>query len=169
MFAPSLNVSGRPIAFVSIKGGPLTISMQEFLESAEARVVHMSSEKHDKLMAACQAATHSAVLVFGMAMESWGQDIDELLQIAPPPHVVLLSLLARIVTGTPEVYNEIQRSNSMAKEVRALQKQCFEEFERTIDVDKFDELMERLGHFLSEKKHDLAKICAKNFESLLQR
>ena len=45
-------------------------------------------------------------------------DIADLDRIAPPPHTALLSLLARIASGAPEVYWDVQAANPYAPAAR---------------------------------------------------
>ena len=45
-------------------------------------------------------------------------DIADLDRIAPPPHAALLSLLARITSGAPEVYWDVQAANPYAPAAR---------------------------------------------------
>ncbi len=55
----------------------------------------------------------------GWRSPSSSVQITELDAIAPPPHLTLLALLARIAGGTPEVYWDIQSANPHAASARA--------------------------------------------------
>lgn len=118
MFAPSLGVEGRPVAAVVLRAGPLVASLLDLVTRSGGGVVRMDAERHDRLAAASQVLTHAAVLAFGHALSELSPDIRELAAVAPPPHATLLALLARIASGTPEVYWDIQSANPFAGDAR---------------------------------------------------
>lgn len=119
MFAPSLGFPDRPVAAVSLRGGPRSAELLRKLKTAGARVVEVTADRHDRLAAATQALTHAAVLSFGAALAELDVSVDELTALAPPPHATLLALLARIAAGTPEVYWDVQSANPFAATARA--------------------------------------------------
>ncbi|GAA1978256.1 prephenate dehydrogenase dimerization domain-containing protein [Amycolatopsis minnesotensis] len=117
MFAPDLAIAGRPVAVVTHRGGP---SVDAFLEVfAGAKLVPVTAAAHDRLTATAQALTHAAVLAFGIGLAELDVDIAALTALAPPPCATLLGLLARISSGEPEVYWEIQADNPDAAAARA--------------------------------------------------
>lgn len=118
MFAPALDMAGRPVAAVVLHDGPLVHELLRLITEHGGRVVRMDAHRHDRVTAACQVLTHATVLSFGRALSTLDVTIDELAAVAPPPHAVLLALLARIVTGTPEVYWDIQSANPFAPDAR---------------------------------------------------
>ena len=118
MFAPSLGLEGRPVAAVVVRGGPGVNALLELIDSRGGRVVSLSAEAHDRLAAAAQALTHAAVLSFGFALDELGVSAAELAAIAPPPHALMLAMLARISSGTPEVYWDVQAGNPFAPRAR---------------------------------------------------
>jgi len=119
MFAPSLGFAGRAVAAVPVRPGPPVELLAALLTTAGARVVRLDAAAHDRLTAVSQAATHAAVLAFGLAAAGSGVAVADLLALAPPPHRALLALLARIVAGAPETYWDIQEANPYAPAARA--------------------------------------------------
>lgn len=119
MFAPSLGIAGKPVAAVVVRDGPRARELLGLIGAWGGRVVPMTSADHDRLTAGAQALTHAAVLAFGLALTELSVQITELDAIAPPPHLTLLALLARIAGGTPEVYWDIQSANPHAASARA--------------------------------------------------
>jgi prephenate dehydrogenase len=111
MFAPSLDMAGRPIAAVVVRGGPRTLGLFELLAERGGRLVELEADQHDRLAAAAQALPHAAILAFGAALAALGVDPRTLAQIAPPPCTTMLALLARVASGTPKVYWEVQIAN----------------------------------------------------------
>ncbi|WP_147943039.1 prephenate dehydrogenase/arogenate dehydrogenase family protein [Microbispora sp. CSR-4] len=119
MFAPSLGFAGRPVAAVVVHDGPRTRALLRLVESWGGRAVRLGAHEHDRLAAATQALTHAAVLSFGLALAGLGVRVAELAAVAPPPHATMLALLARIASGTPEVYWDVQSANPQAAAARA--------------------------------------------------
>ncbi|MEU8276158.1 prephenate dehydrogenase/arogenate dehydrogenase family protein [Microbispora bryophytorum] len=118
MFAPSLGFAGRPVAAVVLHDGPRAGALLRLVESWGGRAVRLGAHEHDRLAAATQALTHAAVLSFGLALARLGVGVAELAAVAPPPHATMLALLARIASGTPEVYWDVQSANPQAAAAR---------------------------------------------------
>ncbi|MFE9255783.1 prephenate dehydrogenase/arogenate dehydrogenase family protein [Streptomyces sp. NPDC006879] len=118
MFAPSLGFDGRPVAAVVVHEGPRTEELLALVESWGATVVRVDAAQHDQLAGATQALTHAAVLGFGLALTELGVPAADLRPVAPPPANTMLALLARIASGTPEVYWDVQYANPEAAGVR---------------------------------------------------
>jgi prephenate dehydrogenase len=118
MFAPSLGIEGRPVAAVVVHDGPGVAALLELISRRGGRVVPVSAEAHDRLAAATQVVTHAAVLAFGFALTGLGVTAAELRAVAPPPHATMLGLLARICSGTPQVYWDVQAGNPFAPRAR---------------------------------------------------
>ncbi|MGH3915664.1 MAG: prephenate dehydrogenase/arogenate dehydrogenase family protein [Pseudonocardiaceae bacterium] len=118
MFAPSLGMAGNPVAAVVTHGGPRTCELLRLVTAWGGRVVRMDAEEHDRVVTAVQVLTHAAVLAFGFALAELDIGIEELSALASPPHAMMLALLARIVSGTPEVYWDVQSANLRAPEAR---------------------------------------------------
>ena len=118
MFAPALGFAGHPVASVVVRDGQRGRALCDLIEQWGARVVNVTADQHDRLAAAAQALTHAAVIAFGAALAELDVDIADLDRIAPPPHTALLSLLARITSGAPEVYWDVQAANPYAPAAR---------------------------------------------------
>jgi 4-amino-4-deoxyprephenate dehydrogenase len=118
LFAPELGFEGRAVAAVTVRGGPLGRALLDAVRAQGAVVADVDADEHDRATAATQALTHAAVLAFGLALEELGMTAEELVPLAPPPHLALLALLARICAGEPETYSEVQ-TNPHARLARA--------------------------------------------------
>lgn len=119
MFAPTLSIVGRPVAAIVLNDGPRATELLQMVAAWGGRVVRLGAEEHDRLTAATQVLTHATVLAFGLALADLDIDIALLSTLAPPPHVAMLALLARIVSGTPDVYWDVQSANPEAPAARA--------------------------------------------------
>jgi 4-amino-4-deoxyprephenate dehydrogenase len=119
MFAPSLGFAGRAVAAVELAPGPRSHALLELLGRWARVVVLPDAETHDRATAVLQVATHAGVLAFGLALAELDADVDTLLALAPPPFLAQLALLARIASGVPETYADVQRANPFGAEARA--------------------------------------------------
>jgi prephenate dehydrogenase len=119
MFAPELGFAGNAVAAVRVAGGPRTAALLDLISAAGSRVVELSAAEHDRIAAVLQVATHAAVLAFGSVVVEQGGHLAGLLDLAPPPHLTMLALLARITGGNPDVYWDIQAANPRAAGARA--------------------------------------------------
>ena len=118
MFGPSLLPQGRPIAEIIIRDGPLVEHLSGILKLTSADLVVVTAENHDRICSITQAAAHAAIISFGLAIMKSGVSHEELVRLAPPPCVTLLALLARVASGSPEVYWDVQFANPQAAESR---------------------------------------------------
>ncbi|MBV9512915.1 MAG: prephenate dehydrogenase [Mycobacteriaceae bacterium] len=118
MFAPSLGFAGHSVASVLVRDGRRGRALHDLIEHWGARVVTVTADQHDRVAAAAQALTHAAVIAFGAALAELDVDIADLDRMGPPPHTALLSLLARIASGAPEVYWDVQAANPHAPAAR---------------------------------------------------
>ncbi|MFE7843259.1 prephenate dehydrogenase/arogenate dehydrogenase family protein, partial [Streptomyces sp. NPDC057474] len=165
MFAPSLGLPGRPVAAATVTDGPAVRALLALVAGWGARVVEMTAQEHDVLTAAQQAATHAAVLAFGLALGELGANVAVLCETAPPPHRTLLQLLARIASGTPEVYFDVQAGNPHAGAARQAVGRGLERVGRAAagGEQDFAALLEELRCLLGERhRAELAGACAES-------
>ncbi|HEX6340515.1 prephenate dehydrogenase/arogenate dehydrogenase family protein [Umezawaea sp.] len=165
MFAPSLGFAGNAVAAVRVVDGPRTAEVLGLVAGAGARVVEVTAEEHDRTTAVLQAATHAAVLAFGAVVADHG-DPSVLLGLAPPPHLTLLTVLARITGGNPDVYWEIQTANVHAAAVRTQLREALlaiDEFASTGDDTGFHDSVRRIDDGLGDHAPLLRDRCARLF------
>lgn len=169
MFAPSLAMEGRPVAAVVVRDGPRVRELLRLIGTWGGQVVRVSSPEHDRLAAASQVLSHAAVLAFGFALQELGVSIKELGLIAPPPHVTLLSLLARITSGTPEVYWDVQSANpeaSRAREALVHGVRRLIDLTQAQDAEAFAATLTQLRDMLGPDLDLYADVCAQSFDRL---
>ncbi len=170
MFAPSLPLPGRPVAAVTVTGGPAARAFLGLVAGWGGRVVELDPGEHDTLTAVQQAATHAAVLSFGLALAELRPGMTALRASAPPPHRTLLMLLARIASGSPEVYWDVQAGNPHADAARRALGRGLERIGRAVadgDEDAFEDLVEEVRGALGDHHRDeLARACARLFADL---
>ncbi|NTY62329.1 prephenate dehydrogenase [Mycolicibacterium sphagni] len=151
MFAPALGFAGHPVASVVVRDGKRGRALLNLIEEWGARVENVTADQHDRLSAATQALTHAAVIAFGAALAELNVDIADLDRIAPPPHAALLSLLARITSGAPEVYWDVQAANPYAPAARRALSRGVSQLADVVDSDDpaaFGDLLDRLSGVL---------------------
>jgi 4-amino-4-deoxyprephenate dehydrogenase len=147
MFAPSLGFAGHPVASVVVRNGKRGRVLRDLIEQWGARVVTVTADQHDRIAAASQALTHAAVIAFGAALAELKVDIADLDRMGPPPHTALLSLLARVASGAPEVYWDVQAANPHAAAARQALARGMSQLTGVVeDGDRaaFGELLDRL-------------------------
>jgi 4-amino-4-deoxyprephenate dehydrogenase len=169
MFAPSLGFAGHPVASVVVRDGQRGRALHDLIEQWGARVVTVTADQHDRVAAASQALTHAAVIAFGAALAEMDVDITDLDRIGPPPHTALLSLLARIASGAPEVYWDVQAANPYAPEARrALARGVSQLTDVVEDGDHaaFGDLLDRLCGVLGPHRDAYRKRSAKALRAM---
>jgi 7-keto-8-aminopelargonate synthetase-like enzyme/prephenate dehydrogenase len=168
MFAPSLGIAGRPVAAVVIHDGPRAQELLRLISAWGGRVVSLDAERHDRLAAATQVLTHASVIAFGLALSELDVDIDELANIAPPPHALMLALLGRITSGSPEVYWDIQARNPNAAAARAALARAVHRLMNATGHGAspgFVDAIRQAGAALGSRRAEYADACARLFEA----
>ncbi|WP_405456595.1 prephenate dehydrogenase/arogenate dehydrogenase family protein [Streptomyces sp. NBC_00101] len=169
MFAPSLGFEGRPVAAVVINAGAGVERLLGLVAGWGATVVRVDAREHDRLAGATQALTHAAVLGFGLALGELVPQVGQLRPVAPPPANALLALLARIASGTPEVYWDVQHANP---EAAAARKALADGVRRVADAvenggeDGFGRVLDDVRGYLGADLDPLAASCAHLFTRL---
>lgn len=164
MFAPRLGMESRPIAAIIRNNGPRVAELLGNLSKRGARVVQLDAEEHDQLVAAMQALTHASILAFGLALVNLNIDITKLTSLAPPPHATMLALLARISSGTPEVYWDVQTANKQAAIARKALSAAIKRLDKvTADISAFNEFTNLLSEVRGVMSNELTpyqELCA---------
>lgn len=169
MFAPSLGLTGRPVVTVAHQRGPAVSAFVADLARWGAQVVELSADEHDRVTAATQALTHAAVLAFGLALDRLRVP-DVSAATAPPPHVLMRALLARVGTGAPEVYRDVQSGNPYAGAARRALRDGLDELDAAVAADPaaFADVMERARRPLGGRLERYRETCAQVFADLPQ-
>lgn len=148
MFAPSVGFDGGNVAVVRLGSSALSDHLIDVLSGWGARLTFLDAGEHDEISAVVQAATHAAILTFGMAVHESGRDVSSLEPMMTPPHRTMLALLARMLSAAPEVYWEIQSGNRHANDARAGLAAGIRRISQIVedgDLQAFKSLMGELG------------------------
>lgn len=169
MFAPSIGFLNQTVLAVPIKTGSRTMEFLSLLGTWGTTIRTLTAEEHDLATAQLQSLTHATIMAFGLALAKGGYDINQLLSIASPPHKVMLSLIARILGGSPDVYRDIQLNNPYAPEVRKGLADSIQEIETLVtqgSESDFSELFDTFRTLLATQQDALAEQCKNIFKSL---
>jgi 4-amino-4-deoxyprephenate dehydrogenase len=165
MFAPALGWPGHAVAVVEAgQAGPKTRVFKELLAQWGAAVQTVTAEEHDRLTAALQVATHAAVLAFGSVLRKLDYDVKAALEVATPPHRMLLALLYRMISQNPEVYWDIQAYHPHAADVRhqlIASLNSLQTLTESGDIDQFKRLFEDLRSLVSERDETLVSLTTR--------
>jgi prephenate dehydrogenase len=167
MFAPGLGFTGRSVVAVPYRDGARTAAFLDFVRDQGASVAPMTADQHDAACAALQAATHAAILTFGMTLKRLGYDLAEVERLMPPPHRTLLALLARVLSADAEVYRGIQAANPLAAQVRDHMATALRDFDVLVsggDSAAFRRLFDDLRGIFPASGADYAQLCARLFQ-----
>ncbi|MBY6368498.1 prephenate dehydrogenase dimerization domain-containing protein [Rhodococcoides corynebacterioides] len=166
MYAPSLGMDGRPTAAVVHRDGPAVASVLEVV-AARGPVVRVSASEHDRVVASTQALTHAAILAFGTALAELGVDPAVAAALGPPPFATATALLARVATGTPEVYADVQQGNPFAAPARAALGRAVATVDSSCaDVAEFTALLATARAALGPELAPASARCADLFDRL---
>ena len=166
MFAPALGFDGRAVAAVVVRDGPRARTLLDAVGRRGGRVVEVGADEHDRVAAVTQALTHAAVLAFGLALDELGVAARDLGEVATPPHLTLLALLARIASGGPETYRDVQAGNPHARRARTALAAGLATLADAADHgtgDDFATILERARQSLGEDCDAYARICEQLF------
>lgn len=169
MFAPSLGFAGHPVASVVVRDGRRGRALHDLIEQWGARVVTVTADQHDRVAAAAQVLTHAAVIAFGAALAELDVDIADLDRMGPPPHTALLSLLARIASGTPEVYWDVQAANPYAPAARRALSRGVSQLTAVVedgDSAAFGDLLDRLCGVFGPLRGAYRERCAQALRAM---
>ena len=110
MFAPAAGWDGQNTVMIEITGGGKSKAFTALVETWGSTCVAMASgEQHDRVTAAVQNATHSALIAFGLSLKKIGYDAEMASKISTPPHRAMISVIQRMASiNEPDTYWDIQ-------------------------------------------------------------
>jgi 4-amino-4-deoxyprephenate dehydrogenase len=160
LFAPDVGLRGQSVAAVPVRPGPRSQVLISCLERAGASVVTTTALEHDRSAALTQAATHAALLAYGLCLARADPPLDP--AFATPPQRAMLALVARIVTRDAEVYRHVQADNPYAPQARdALAAAVAEVGGAAADPADFAALLRAVADALEPELADLAQRSAR--------
>jgi prephenate dehydrogenase len=158
MFSPKIGFAGQNVAVVQVNGGPRGADFVSLLASWGAKTVHVQADEHDRITALVQVATHAALISIGLVLHDWGYDLQKGIAMATPPHRICLALLTRMCDASPEVYWDIQQSNSFGADARRVLADKLRRLSEIVAAGREDEfrgVMANIAGVLEPMKHKL--------------
>jgi 4-amino-4-deoxyprephenate dehydrogenase len=166
MFGPDLGFGGHAVAAVVVSDGPRGRELLDAVGSRGGRVAEVGADEHDRVAAATQVLTHAAVLAFGLGLEELDVSVEDLAALATPPHLTLLALLARISSGSPETYWDVQASNPHARRARTALAAGLATVTEAVDHGtggEFATILDRVREGLGPDSDAYARLCTELF------
>lgn len=118
MFNPHLSVTQDQTCVVCpVRVGERAHIFEQVLRDEGLRLVSMTPEAHDRMMAIVQGLTHFQAMTAAHCMEALHFKPGETLQSASPVYRLRLAMIGRILAQNPRLYAEIQVYNPFVKGV----------------------------------------------------
>ena len=166
MFAPSLSSkTGQTCIACGVRTGKLSERFLQVLHEEGLRVVSMSPDSHDRMMAVVQGLTHFQAITAAHCMGEMDFEPVKSLESASPVYKLRLAMIGRILAQSPRLYAEIQIFNPFVREVLEQLQRSHERllgFVIARDVDgfaaEFSRIRDKLGSFSSESLQELSRL-----------
>lgn len=160
MFAPSLSPVGRPVLTVSAGRRGRQDDFLKLLRHNGMRVMPLAdADEHDRLAAITQTGVHAGALAYGLTLAASGFSAEQVVALAPPPCRQQLMLLARMTAQSPEVYEDIQRSNPYAEQARADLIENLAQIGRLASRKAMNSAFGDISDWLGSARIPLAELC----------
>jgi chorismate mutase/prephenate dehydrogenase len=142
MCAPSeYGLLDQPVVVCCGRSGPKTELFLDVLRGLGARLVPMTANYHDKLMAIVQGLNHFNSIVFAHSLKAIGISVEETMEVASPVYQLRMQLMGRIVAQNPLLYVDIELENPFVPEVLAAYTASLQRFKAAIEQDSRDECL----------------------------
>ncbi|MCH9613714.1 MAG: T-protein [Chlamydiia bacterium] len=168
MFGPRVeDLEGQNVAYCPIRPGNFVDLLEDVFEGA--KLIEISPEKHDRMMAMIQSMTHFSSLAFVGTMMREGLNVDELFEFATPVFRMQLMIAARVLSQSSELYADIKMENPYFDEVADTFEGAVEQLRGLVDDrDRaaYGEYFEKLGDFLGAAK-DKGNLVTQSFVEML--
>ena len=166
MFAPSLSSQGGQSCIVcEVRPRELTSLFLDLLREEGIRLVSMTPEAHDRMMAVVQGLTHFQAIAAAHCMSELNFDTGVSLESSSPVYRLRLAMIGRILAQNPRLYAEIQIFNPFVRKVLEQLQRSHDRLMECIiaqDVEgftaEFSRVRDALGAFSSESLQELSRV-----------
>jgi prephenate dehydrogenase len=166
MFAPSLSSQGGQSCIVcEVRPRELTSLFLDLLREEGIRLVSMTPEAHDRMMAVVQGLTHFQAIAAAHCMSELNFDTGVSLESSSPVYRLRLAMIGRILAQNPRLYAEIQIFNPFVRKVLEQLQRSHERLMAFIiaqDVEgftaEFSRVRDTLGSFSTESLQELSRV-----------
>lgn len=168
MFAPSLSSKRDQTCIVCpVRQGSLAAYFKGVLEREGLRLINMTPDAHDRMMAVVQGLTHFQAIAAAHCMAAMNFQPAESLESASPVYRLRLAMIGRILAQSPRLYAEIQIFNPYVTEVLQHLQRSQERlmgFVTAKDVDgfvaEFERVRDALGTFGQESLQEVSRVVS---------
>lgn len=124
MFGPDTELlSGRHVIFIDLGNSDALDQAQELFAPTMAERVVMDLDEHDRLIAYVLGLSHAVNIAFFTALADSGEAAPRLAKLSSTTFDAQLDVASRVAAESPDLYFEIQTSNTYGGEsLQALQK-----------------------------------------------
>jgi chorismate mutase/prephenate dehydrogenase len=124
MFGPDTELlSGRHVIFIDLGNSDALHQAQELFAPTMAERVVMDLDEHDRLIAYVLGLSHALNIAFFTALADSGEAAPRLAKLSSTTFDAQLDVASRVAAESPDLYFEIQTSNTYGGEsLQALQK-----------------------------------------------
>jgi chorismate mutase / prephenate dehydrogenase len=124
MFGPDTELlSGRHVIFIDLGNSDALAEAQELFAPTMAERVVMDLDEHDRLIAYVLGLSHAVNIAFFTALADSGEAAPRLAKLSSTTFDSQLEVASRVAAESPDLYFEIQSSNTYGNEsLLALQK-----------------------------------------------
>jgi chorismate mutase/prephenate dehydrogenase len=124
MFGPDTELlSGRHVIFIDLGNSEALAQAQELFAPTMAERVVMDLDEHDRLIAYVLGLSHALNIAFFTALADSGEAAPRLAKLSSTTFDAQLDVASRVAAESPDLYFEIQTSNTYGGEsLLALQK-----------------------------------------------
>lgn len=155
MFGPDAEVlAGRHIVICETGDLRATEECRALFAVSTARIVTIPLTEHDRLMGQVLGHSHLCNLVFARAMEHSGIAFEDLSAVASTTFAAQLQVTRNVSGENPDLYFEIQHTNTRTAEVMGGIRKALDEYEAVIsggDRGGFIQLMTSGRHFMGSE------------------
>jgi len=166
MFAPSLSSKdGQSCIVCEVRPRGLSPQFLDVLRDEGIRLVSMTPEAHDRMMAVVQGLTHFQAIAAAHCMSELNFDTGASLESSSPVYRLRLAMIGRILVQNPRLYAEIQIFNPFVRKVLEQLQRSHDRLMGYIlaeDVDgfaaEFSRVRDTLGSFSTESLQELSRV-----------
>lgn len=151
------------------KPRPKSAALKAALTNLGAKIVNMSAERHDRMMAVVQGLNHFHAIVFAHALRETGFSAAETMEVASPVYALRMQLLGRILAQSPELYVDIELENPYIPSALEAYLKSVISFKKSIEDKQRDECLEffneaalAFGEYRNEALRISAKLIGKS-------
>lgn len=165
MFNPHLSATKDQTCIVCpVRGGERASLFEGVLREEGLKLISMTPEAHDRMMAIVQGLTHFQAMTAAHCMAALHFQPAETLQSASPVYRLRLAMIGRILAQNPRLYAEIQIYNPFVRDVLEQLRRSSERLLSLImskDVDglvaEFSRVRDELGAFSQESLNEFSQ------------